>query len=48
MSTIEQHTEQHHPIALIGLAVNAALLAVQKWLCRWDGPRPAKPVAPQA
>lgn len=30
-------------LALIGLVVNAALLAVQKWLCRWETPRQAKP-----
>ena len=29
-------------LALIGLAVNAALLAVQKFLCRWETPRAAK------
>jgi sulfonate transport system permease protein len=31
-------------LALIGLAVNAILLAFQKWLCRWETPRSAKPV----
>ena len=32
-------------LALIGLAVNAVLLAVQKWLCRWENPRQAKTAA---
>jgi sulfonate transport system permease protein len=32
-------------LALIGLGVNSALLAVQKWLCRWEMPRQAKPAA---
>jgi len=30
-------------LAAIGLAVNTVLLAVQKWLCRWETPRQAKP-----
>jgi sulfonate transport system permease protein len=29
-------------LALIGLAVNAVLLVAQKFLCRWEAPRPAR------
>ncbi|HEX3864959.1 MAG TPA: ABC transporter permease [Stellaceae bacterium] len=32
-------------LAVIGLAVNAVLLAVQRWLCRWEMPCQAKPAA---
>jgi sulfonate transport system permease protein len=32
-------------LALIGLVINAVLLALQKWLCRWESPRQARPAA---
>lgn len=32
-------------LAAIGLVVNAVLLAVQKFLCRWETPRQARPAA---
>jgi sulfonate transport system permease protein len=35
-------------LAAIGLAVNAVLLAVQKWLCRWETPRQVKSSARQS